>query len=364
MILDSSESPSLLVNHHHKYMVQLLSFSSFQCDFLVIDTPKGEYLILGFEFLNHFNPSIYWRKGLITFNDYYKDYFFPYTTFSNDFSSAKSCVALVGDSRTPSFSSSVHIPSLSSHQSLLSSRDEVFKEIQDVGEDNSISSLQLFFGNMDLPLSSHHNSLEEVWDEEEEPEEIGNVMKLVPSAYNQNMDVFSKVNAEKLPPHSTCDDHIELEGSLPPVEVIYSLSDQESDTLRAYISENVEKVLILKRSSSTGAPVLLIKKKNGGLHLCVDYCKLNAFNRKNKYPVPPMNQCLTVFNGSSIFSKIDLCGAYKLLRIKEVDEHLTCFRAKYGSYYYLVMPFVLTNSPASFQNLVNNTFMIFLILML
>ncbi|MBW0588799.1 hypothetical protein O181_128514, partial [Austropuccinia psidii MF-1] len=75
---------------------------------------------------------------------------------------------------------------------------------------------------------------------------------------------------------------------------------------------------------------------------------------KNKYPVPPMNQLLTVFNGSSIFSKIYLCGAYNLLRIKEGDEHLTCFRTKYGSYEYLVMPFGLTNAPASFQNLVND----------
>ncbi|MBW0550752.1 hypothetical protein O181_090467 [Austropuccinia psidii MF-1] len=67
-----------------------------------------------------------------------------------------------------------------------------------------------------------------------------------------------------------------------------------------------------------------------------------------------MNQPLNVFIGSSIFSKIDLCGAYNLLRIKEGDEHLTCFRTKYGSYEYLVMPFGLTNAPASFQNLVND----------
>ncbi|MBW0509059.1 hypothetical protein O181_048774 [Austropuccinia psidii MF-1] len=81
---------------------------------------------------------------------------------SNDFSTAKSCAVLVGDSRTPSFPYSVHIPSLNSNPSLLSSRDEVFKEIQNVGEDNSVSSLHLFFGNMDLPPSSSHDSLEEL----------------------------------------------------------------------------------------------------------------------------------------------------------------------------------------------------------
>ncbi|MBW0512861.1 hypothetical protein O181_052576 [Austropuccinia psidii MF-1] len=207
---------------------------------------------------------------------------------------------------------------------------------------------------MDLPPSSYHDSLEELWDEEEEPEEIEMVMKVFPSVYHQYLDVFSKVKVEKLPPHQACDHHIELGGSLPPVGVIYSLSNQESDTLRAYILENVEKGFICPISSSTGAPVLFVKKKDGGLCWCVDYRKLNAVTRKKKYPVPPMNQFLNVFNRSSIFSKVYLRGAYNLLRIKEGDEHLTAFRTKYGSHEYLVMPFGLTNAPASFQNLVND----------
>ncbi|MBW0581543.1 hypothetical protein O181_121258 [Austropuccinia psidii MF-1] len=176
-------------------------------------------------------------------------------------------------------------------------------------------------------------------------------MEVVPSAYHQFLGVFSKVKAEKLPPHHAWDHHIELEWSLPPAEVIYALSNQESDALGAHIAENVEKSFIGQSSSSTGAPVLFVKKKDGGLHLCVDYHKLNSVTSKNKCPVPPVNQLLTVFNGSSIFSKSDLCGAYNLLIIKEGDENLTFFRTRYGSYEYLVIPFGLTNAPASFQNL-------------
>ncbi|MBW0534185.1 hypothetical protein O181_073900 [Austropuccinia psidii MF-1] len=169
---------------------------------------------------------------------------------------------------------------------------------------------------MDLPPSSYHDSLEGLWDEEEEPEEIETVMKVVSTPYHQYLDVFCKVKAEKLPLHRACDHHINLEGSLPPVGVIYSLSNKESYTLRAYISENVERGFIWPSSSSTGAPVLFVKKKDGDLHLCVDYRKLNDFTRKNMYPVPPMNKLFTFFNGSPIFSKIDLCGAYSLLKIK------------------------------------------------
>ncbi|MBW0540969.1 hypothetical protein O181_080684 [Austropuccinia psidii MF-1] len=322
---------------------------------IIPNSPKGEDLILGYDFLYHFNPIIDWKNGLITYDS---SGIIPST--SNDLATAVNSVALVGELKTPSLPSSVHIPSIIPSQSLLPLRDEVFKEIKDVGEDVAISSLHLFQGDMDLPPLSFHASLEEQWDEEEEPEEIETVLKVVPPAYHQYLDVFSKVKAEKLPPHRACDHHIKLEGLLPPIGVIYSLSNQESETLRAYISENVEKGFIRPSSSSTGAPVLFVKKKDGGLCLCVDYRKLNAVTRKNRYPVPPMNQLLTVFNGSTIFSKIDLRGAYNLLRIKEGDEHLTAFRTKYGSYEYLVMPFGLTNAPASFQNLVNDIFADFL----
>ncbi|MBW0484442.1 hypothetical protein O181_024157 [Austropuccinia psidii MF-1] len=127
IIQNSSESPCLFVTHHTKYMVELPSFPRFEWYFLVIDTPKGEDLILGFDFLNNSNKSIDWRKGLIAFNSDHKDYYNPSKSFSNEFSSSKSCVALVCDSRTPSFPSSVNIPSLNFHMSLLSSRAEIFK---------------------------------------------------------------------------------------------------------------------------------------------------------------------------------------------------------------------------------------------
>ncbi|MBW0479622.1 hypothetical protein O181_019337 [Austropuccinia psidii MF-1] len=227
ILLDSSESPSLVVTCQTKYMVELALLPRFEWDFLVIDTPKGEDLILCFDFLNQFIPSLDWRQGLITLNFDQRDYSDPSNSFSNDFSSAKSCAALVGVSRTPSFPSSVYITSLNSHLSLLSSGDEVFKEIQDVGEGNSVSAIHLFFGNMDLPPSSYHYSLEELWDEEEEPEEFKTMLKIVPSVYHQYLGVFSKVKAEKLPSHHACDHHIKLEGSSLPIGVIYSLSNQE-----------------------------------------------------------------------------------------------------------------------------------------
>ncbi|MBW0571776.1 hypothetical protein O181_111491 [Austropuccinia psidii MF-1] len=270
-ILDSNESNSLFINHYTKWVVDLPSLTSFEWEFFIIDSPKGEYLILGYDFLYHFNPIIDCKNGLITYDSSHKNSGGIISSISNDLSTSDISAALFGELKTPSLPPSVHIPSIIPSQSLLPLRDDVFKEIKDFGEDVSISSPHVFQGDMDFPPLSFHASLEEQWDEKEEPEEIKAVLKVVPPEYHQYWYVFSKVEAEKLPPHHACDNHIELEGLLPPVGVIYSLSKHESETLQACISENVEKYFIRPRSSSTGAPVLFAKKKDGSLCLCVDY---------------------------------------------------------------------------------------------
>ncbi|MBW0477250.1 hypothetical protein O181_016965 [Austropuccinia psidii MF-1] len=89
-----------------------------------------------------------------------------------------------------------------------------------------IFTLSLSRGYRTPPLS-FHATLEEQWDEEEEPGEIETVLKVVPPVYQKYSNVFSKVKAEKPPPHCACDHHIELECLLPPVGVIYSLTNHE-----------------------------------------------------------------------------------------------------------------------------------------
>ncbi|MBW0509567.1 hypothetical protein O181_049282 [Austropuccinia psidii MF-1] len=78
---------------------------------------------------------------------------------------------------------------------------------------------------MDLPPLSFHAYLKEKWDDEEELEEIETILKVVSPAYHQYLDVFSMVKARRLPPHCACDHHIKLKILLPPVGVIYSLSN-------------------------------------------------------------------------------------------------------------------------------------------
>ncbi|MBW0553379.1 hypothetical protein O181_093094 [Austropuccinia psidii MF-1] len=139
---------------------------------IIPNSPKGEDLILCYDFLYHFNPIIDWKNGLIIYHSSLKNSSGIKSSASNALATAVNSVSLVVELKTPSLPSSVHMPSIMPSQSILQSRDEVFKEIKDVGEGVSIYSLHLFHGDMDLPPLSFHASLEEQWDEEEEQQEI------------------------------------------------------------------------------------------------------------------------------------------------------------------------------------------------
>ncbi|MBW0505914.1 hypothetical protein O181_045629 [Austropuccinia psidii MF-1] len=122
-ILDSNESPSFFITHSTKWVADLPSFPSFEWDFFIIHSPKGEDLILGYDFLYHFNPIIDWKNGLITYYSSHKGSSGINSSASNDLATAGNSFALVGELKTPSLPSSVHIPSIMPSQSLLLSRD-------------------------------------------------------------------------------------------------------------------------------------------------------------------------------------------------------------------------------------------------
>lgn len=183
-------------------------------------------------------------------------------------------------------------------------------------------------------------------------------MSSIPKAYQDLAYVFSKEGADLLPDERPFDCTIDLKDpSVPlPFKPIYNLSPREQQAQREYIAEQLQKGFIRHSKSPAGSPLFFVKKKDGSLRPCVDYQDLNDLTIKDRTPLPLINDLLDKIAGSKIFTKIDLRGAYNLVRIKKGDEWKTAFRTKYGLYEYLVMPFGLTNAPAVFQRMMNSIF--------
>jgi hypothetical protein len=187
------------------------------------------------------------------------------------------------------------------------------------------------------------------------PDYVAQLKQVVPPAYHDRLAAFSKRRADTLPPHRPYDLSIDLEpGSQPPFGPLYSLSELELKSLSAWIDEHLSKGFIRASSSPAGAPILFVKKKDGTLRLCVDYRGLNKITIKNRYPLPLIPEALDRLRSAKLYTKLDLRGAYNLVRVKQGDEWKTAFRTRYGHFECLVMPFGLTNAPAAFQHFIND----------
>ncbi|GJW74848.1 putative reverse transcriptase domain-containing protein [Tanacetum coccineum] len=106
-------------------------------------------------------------------------------------------------------------------------------------------------------------------------------------------------------------------------------------------------------SSHWGAPVLFVKKKDGSFRMCIDYHELNKLTVKNRYPLLRIDDLFDLFQGSKVYSKIDLRSNYHQLRVREEDIPKTVFRTRYGHYEFQVMPFGLTDASPVFMDLMN-----------
>jgi hypothetical protein len=159
-------------------------------------------------------------------------------------------------------------------------------------------------------------------------------------------DVFPDDLPTGLPPPRAVDHRIELvPGAEPPSKPTYRLSFAEMNEVKKQLNDLLAKGLIAPSKSPFGAPVLLVRKKDGTMRMCIDYRALNKLTIKNRYPLPRIDELLDRIQGARFFSKIDLRSGYHQIRIAEGDEHKTAFRTRYGHYEFKVLVMIANQQP-------------------
>lgn len=134
---------------------------------------------------------------------------------------------------------------------------------------------------------------------------------------------------------------------------MYRMSQPELEELRRQLDDLIAKGYLRPSISPYASPVILVKKANGSMRMCVDYRVLNNATVKDAYPVPPLHDCLDRLHGATVFSKLDLAQGFHQIELDAESIPLSAFRCRYGLFEYRTMPFGMANAPATFQRLMN-----------
>ena len=170
-------------------------------------------------------------------------------------------------------------------------------------------------------------------------------------------DVFSKESFDSLPDWRKWDHTIELERDPEPgFRKVYPMTLEEQGELDMFLEEALSTSCICPSRSLIGALVFFIKKKDGKLHFIQDYCALNTITCKNRYLLPLIDDLIHCLKGARYFTKLDVHWGYNNVCIKEGDEWKAAFHTNRGLFEPLIMYFSLTNSPTTFQTMMNEIF--------
>ena len=361
----------------------------------------GYDVILGMTWLHHYNPNIDWRKNSIEFVDEGGQHH----TLTDLVPSSVALIAGSGnirasnrasraDATVPSSSCSVGLPHLSASISggsrsvnlnvnghLGTSHSSSRAGSSSSATVNSMHMLNLVTAKQ-LKQLHRHNDLEFaclVFPQDVEEVRLSSNQQLgygtsdSINAVSQPVDVEASALRAKLlvefrdvmpdelppglPPSRAVDHKIELvANSSPPSRPTFRMSATELVELQTHLAELTKSGFIQPSKSPFGAPILFVKKKDGTTRMCVDYRALNDITIKNSYALPRTDELFDRLQGAQYFTKIDLRSGYHQIRIVPEDVPKTAFRTRYGHFEFLVLPFGLTNAPATFMHLMHETF--------
>ena len=180
----------------------------------------------------------------------------------------------------------------------------------------------------------------------------------LPEMYKRYTSVFSEEEAQRFPPSRPWDHVIDFKSGAPDAIncKVYPMTRTEDDALDEFIDEQLAKGYIRPSISPYAFSFFFIKKKDRKLRLVQDYQNINKWTVRNQYPLPLITTLIRELGGAMIYTKLDVRWGYNNVRIKAGDEHKVAFKTRRGLYEPTVMFFGLTNSPATFQAMMNTLY--------
>jgi len=197
--------------------------------------------------------------------------------------------------------------------------------------------------------------VEEKENKEKDLIELRATEEMVPRRFYKYLKVFEKKDSERIPTRKTWDHAIDLrERFVPKKGKIYLLSRVEREEVQEFVKDQLKKGYIRPSKSPQMSPVFFVPKKDGKKRMVQNYQYLNSWTIKNNYLLPLISDLIDSIGKKKVFTKIDLWWGYNNVRIKKGDEWKAAFLMPEGSFEHTVMFFGLTNSPATFQAMMND----------
>lgn len=134
------------------------------------------------------------------------------------------------------------------------------------------------------------------------------------------------------------------------------LSFADKEKLKQILDKLLQEKIIRSSNSPYAFPIVLVRKRDGELRLCIDYRELNKITVKDNFPTPLIDDHLDRLRGKSYFSSLDLRNGFHHIKVADESVKYTSFVTPLGQFEFLKMPFGLTNAPRVFQRYIGDIF--------
>ncbi len=184
---------------------------------------------------------------------------------------------------------------------------------------------------------------------------LNELKKKLSIVYHDFLNVFDKEKTTQLLLHRSYDHKIELEEESQFFKSrLYSMLSHKLQKIKEYLEENLKKKFITLSKTSFASSILFVEKKDDSLCFCMNYRKLNALIKRDRYSILLIDEVLVWIQDSKYLIQLNIIITFNKLRMSSESENLTTFVTFFDIYKYRVMFFELTNKSASFQHYIND----------